>query len=362
MIGGALLAGVAGSLCAGLSTRSRCCSCSRGSPASARPRCSSPRPRSIADLSPPDRRAEAASYFSVAVFGGLGIGPIIGEAVLQRRPLRAGVPRRRRRSRCRRRDVARSCPSRVDRRVRRRRPEHAAIVPRRRRVRPPRRARARPRAGLRHRRVRRVLGVPPRVRPIGRPRRLRRPVRRLQRRLPRAAPRRRPPARALGARRAVTTASCSSRASLLLLAAVPGSRGRCGSSAALVGVGMAFMYPSLMALTVNRVDERERAVAIELVHDVLRGRHRRRRLALGAVAELFGKRVGFAGGRRCCARSACGCCGARSSPAAAPPVEPRPRPASTSPSPPTDAPPVRRLGRRSSDVRFPLSRRSRHRP
>ena len=36
----------------------------------------------IADLSPPDRRAEAASYFSVAVFGGLGIGPIIGDVIL----------------------------------------------------------------------------------------------------------------------------------------------------------------------------------------------------------------------------------------------------------------------------------------
>lgn len=36
----------------------------------------------IADLSPPDRRAEAASYFSVAVFGGLGVGPIIGDVVL----------------------------------------------------------------------------------------------------------------------------------------------------------------------------------------------------------------------------------------------------------------------------------------
>ena len=36
----------------------------------------------ISDLAPPARRAEAASYFSVAVFGGLGVGPIIGEAVL----------------------------------------------------------------------------------------------------------------------------------------------------------------------------------------------------------------------------------------------------------------------------------------
>jgi MFS family permease len=36
----------------------------------------------IADLSPADRRAEAASYFSLAVFGGLGLGPVVGEIVL----------------------------------------------------------------------------------------------------------------------------------------------------------------------------------------------------------------------------------------------------------------------------------------
>ena len=36
----------------------------------------------VADLSPRDRRAEGASYFSVAVFGGIGIGPIVGEALL----------------------------------------------------------------------------------------------------------------------------------------------------------------------------------------------------------------------------------------------------------------------------------------
>ena len=38
----------------------------------------------IADLSPGHRRAEAASYFSVALYAGLGIGPIIGESVIDR--------------------------------------------------------------------------------------------------------------------------------------------------------------------------------------------------------------------------------------------------------------------------------------
>lgn len=33
------------------------------------------------DLAPPDRRGEAASYFSVAIYGGLGLGPPLGEAV-----------------------------------------------------------------------------------------------------------------------------------------------------------------------------------------------------------------------------------------------------------------------------------------
>ncbi len=36
----------------------------------------------IADLSPRDRRAEGASYFSVAVFTGLGLGPVFGELLL----------------------------------------------------------------------------------------------------------------------------------------------------------------------------------------------------------------------------------------------------------------------------------------
>jgi predicted MFS family arabinose efflux permease len=37
----------------------------------------------IQDLAPPDRSGEAASYFSVAVYTGLGAGPPIGEAVQQ---------------------------------------------------------------------------------------------------------------------------------------------------------------------------------------------------------------------------------------------------------------------------------------
>ena len=38
----------------------------------------------INDMSPPQRRAEAASYFSVSVFVGLGVGPLIGEQFADR--------------------------------------------------------------------------------------------------------------------------------------------------------------------------------------------------------------------------------------------------------------------------------------
>jgi hypothetical protein len=46
---------------------------------------------SISDLAPPGRGAEAASYFSVAVFGGLGIGPVISESVIGRDRFDAGL-------------------------------------------------------------------------------------------------------------------------------------------------------------------------------------------------------------------------------------------------------------------------------
>ena len=34
------------------------------------------------DLAPDHRRGEAASYFSVALYGGLALGPLIGEALV----------------------------------------------------------------------------------------------------------------------------------------------------------------------------------------------------------------------------------------------------------------------------------------
>ena len=35
----------------------------------------------VQDLAPPSRRGEAASYFSISVYGGLGLGPVLGEYV-----------------------------------------------------------------------------------------------------------------------------------------------------------------------------------------------------------------------------------------------------------------------------------------
>ena len=66
--------------------------------------------------------------------------------------------------------------------------------------------------------------------------------------------------------------------------------------AGVVGVGMAFLYPSLMANVVNRVDDAERASALSTftmffeLGSVVGG------VVLGAIGQLFSKRAGFLGG------------------------------------------------------------------
>ena len=47
----------------------------------------------ITDLAPEDRRGEAISYWSVAVYGGLAFGPLARQRHARRRPLRPGVDR-----------------------------------------------------------------------------------------------------------------------------------------------------------------------------------------------------------------------------------------------------------------------------
>lgn len=81
MVSGALIAGVAGFLCAMAHTLWLLLVL-RGIAGVGEAALFVAAATMIADLAPPERRAEAASYFSVAVFGGLGVGPIIGDAVL----------------------------------------------------------------------------------------------------------------------------------------------------------------------------------------------------------------------------------------------------------------------------------------
>ena len=97
----------------------------------------------------------------------------------------------------------------------------------------------------------------------------------------------------LGARRSVSIAFVTVALAFTGLALFP-HVWALWASAVVIGVGMAFMYPSLMALTVNRVPEGERPAAISSftmffeIGTVAGG------LALGTVAELTSKRAAFA--------------------------------------------------------------------
>jgi len=98
-----------------------------------------------------------------------------------------------------------------------------------------------------------------------------------------------------GEHRMVTVAMVSLSAGLLVMAAVA-EPWALWVGAALMGVGMAFLYPSLMANVVNRVGDNERASALSSftmffeLGTVLGG------VVLGAVGEIFTKRAGFLGG------------------------------------------------------------------
>jgi MFS family permease len=241
----------------------------------------------IADLSPPHRRAEGASYFSVAVYGGIGIGPTLGEWLLgdDRYTLTFAVSGL----------VAAlaavtvlGVPQRVDRSAA---PESrgksplfhpAALWP-----------------GL-------VLmsGIaafavfaaflPDHSRQVGLAgsaglflvySAVSVSLRLFGARLPER----------LGERRMVTIALTFLAGSLTLIAgfAEPWAL---WVGAVGMGVGMAFMYPSLMANVVNRVGDHERASALGSftmffeIGTIVGG------VALGAVGEIFTKRAGFLGG------------------------------------------------------------------
>ena len=242
----------------------------------------------IADLSPPHRRAEAASYFSVAVYGGIGLGPTLGEWVLadDRYTLTfvvaglfsalaaltvLGVPRRVDRT---------SSPAPSERRP----PlfHSAALWP-----------------GL-------VLAagiagfsvysafLPDYARTVGLSGAaglflVYSAVSLTLRLVGATLPQR------LGERFMVTVALVALAGSLVLMAAIV-EPWALWVAAAGMGVGMAFMYPSLMANVVNQVPESERASALSSftmffeIGSIVGG------VALGAVGQVFTKRAGFLGG------------------------------------------------------------------
>ncbi len=253
----------------------------------------------IADLSPRDRRAEGASYFSVAVFGGIGVGPIIGEFVLDDTrfeqafvvagmfALVAAV-------------VALFAPARVE-------PldavddtiASAASASGRRRIMHP--AAVMPGVVL-------ASGVaafstfgafiPEYSREVG----LATSgglfaaysltsvlVRIFGATLPER----------LGPRRAVTIALGTLAIGLSILVAVP-TVAALWVASVFVGIGMAFNYPSLLALTVNRASDSDRAWAISSftmffeVGSVFGG------LFIGGFAQVVGKQSGFFGGVVAC--------------------------------------------------------------
>ncbi len=253
----------------------------------------------IADLSPRDRRAEGASYFSVAVFGGIGVGPIISEWILADTrfeqafvvagcfALTAAV-------------VALFAPARVvppeasDDSI----ASAASATGRRRLIHP---AAVMPGVVL-------ASGVaafstfgafiPEYSREVG----LATSgglfaaysltsvlVRVFGATLPER----------LGPRRAVTIALGTLLIGLAILATVP-TIAALWVAAVFVGIGMAFNYPSLLALTVNRASDSDRAWAISSftmffeVGSVVGG------LGIGAFAQFVGKQTGFFGGVACC--------------------------------------------------------------
>jgi MFS family permease len=245
----------------------------------------------IADLAPPHRRAEAASYFSVAVFGGLGIGPIIGELLLgddrwvfafvvagviamSSALVVFAVPRSS--------DVVadRGTAEKVPMRDRFFHP--AAIWP-----------------GL-------VLAssvgafaaysafIPEHARSLGMAGAaglftVYSVVCLVLRILGAKVPER------LGPGRSVTIALSTMLVSYALVAAVA-EVWALWTAAFVLGVGMAFLYPALMAAVVNRVDEHERSTALSSFTMFFELGSMVGGLTLGAVAQVFGKQAGFAGG------------------------------------------------------------------
>lgn len=103
----------------------------------------------------------------------------------------------------------------------------------------------------------------------------------------------------LGARRAVTMALVSMLVGLVVLGAVR-SVASLWIGAALIGLGAAFNYPSLLALTVNRVSDSERASAVSSFTMFFEVGSAVGGLTIGAFAQVVGKQIGFFGGAASC--------------------------------------------------------------
>lgn len=240
----------------------------------------------VADLSPPHRRAEAASYGSVAIYAGIGVGPTIGELVLGDDrfvvtfaiaglfALTAAV-------------IALGVPRHADRRV----DGPVATAP------------------MLHRAalwpgVTMACGIvaltafvafiPDHSRQVGLGgaaglflvySAVNLVVRVAGARLPER----------VGERRMVTTALAALAASMTLLAAVP-EAWALWLAAALLGIGMAFMYPSLLANVVDRVSPNERASALSTLTMFFEVGTIAGGVVLGAVGQAFDKQAAFAGG------------------------------------------------------------------
>lgn len=99
----------------------------------------------------------------------------------------------------------------------------------------------------------------------------------------------------LGPRRMVTVALLSFAVGLLAVA-VFDAIWALWFAAVLIGIGAAFNYPSLNALTVNRVNDSERAVAISSFTMFFEIGSAFSGLTIGALGEIVGKQSAFYGG------------------------------------------------------------------
>jgi MFS family permease len=96
----------------------------------------------------------------------------------------------------------------------------------------------------------------------------------------------------LGVRRAVSIAFVALSTALACLALFPDTWAL-WLAAGLIGVASAFLYPSLMALTVNRADDRERPMALSSFTMFFEVGNISGGVVFGLIAQLASKRAAF---------------------------------------------------------------------